>query len=325
MMSKQINFTDMEYSQRKRKTKREEFLEIMNEIIPWDEWVKLVEPHYPASGKRGCQPKAIETMLRMLLLQSWFSLSDEGIEDTIYDSYAMKCFMGLDFANEQVPDATTLCRFRKRLTENGIQQKIFDAIYRFMDEHGKIMHGGTIVDATIIEAPTSTKNANHERDPEMHSVKKNAMWHFGMRIGIGVDAGTGYVRHVTGYTANKAEVKASSELLREDDEVVYGDVAYLGMDQYVQDKVKRDYRICRNMGVYQRYRQGDLSYQIEKQMVEFPKRRIRQKVEYVFHIVKDVFHWRKARYRGIRKNTAYANILFASANLYMCAKAGGIA
>jgi IS5 family transposase len=323
-MANQVSFTDMEYSRRKRTTKREEFLNIMNEIIPWDEWVKIVEPYYPVAGKRGCQPKAIETMLRMLLLQSWFNLSDEGIEDTIYDSYAMKRFMGIDFVNEQVPDATTLCRFRKRLTENGVQQKIFEAIHSFMDENGKIMHGGTIVDATIIEAPDSRKNAKHERDPEMHSVKKNTKWFFGMRIGVGVDAGTGYVHHVTGYAANMAEVKSSSELLREDDEVVYGDAAYLGMEEYVNDTVKRDYRICRNMGVYKRHHKSDLGCRIEKQMVELPKKRVRQKVEYVFHIVKDVFHWRKVRYKGIQKNTAYANILFASANLYMCAKAGGI-
>jgi IS5 family transposase len=324
-MAKQISFTDVEYSQRKRKTKREEFLEIMNEIIPWDEWVKLVEPYYPISGKRGCQPKAIETMLRMLLLQSWFCVSDEGIEDAIYDSYAMKRFMGLDFISEQVPDATTLCRFRKLLTENGIQQRIFEAIHRFMDEHGKIMHGGSIVDATIIEAQNSTKNAKHERDPEMHSVRKHTKWYFGMRVGIGVDAGTGYVHHVTGYSANQAEVKASQDLLRDDDEVVYGDSAYLGMEQYMKDNVKRDYRICRNMGVYSRYRKGKLSYQLEDKFVECPKRRVRKKVEYVFHIVKDIFHWRKARYKGIQKNTAYAYILFGSANLYMCAKAGGLA
>lgn len=324
-MMKQLNFTDIEYTQRKRKTKREEFLDIMNEIIPWGEWVKLVEPCYPASGKRGCQPKEIEMMLRMYLLQGWFNLSDEVVEDSIYDSYAMKSFMGLDFTNEQVPDATTLCRFRKRLTENGIQQQIFASINRFMDEHGKIMHGGTIVDATIIEAPESTKNAKHRRDPEMHSVRKNAKWYFGMRIGIGVDAGTGYVHHITCNSANKAEIKASSDLLREDDEVVYGDVAYLDMAKYVQDNIKRDYRICRNMGVYSRFKKGDLSRQLEKKFVESPKQRIRQKVEYVFHIVKDIFHWRKVRYKGIRKNTAHACMLFGSANLYMCAKAGGLA
>lgn len=325
MMANQINFTDMEYGQRKRKTKREEFLEMMNEIIPWEECVKLVEPYSPVSGKRGCQPKEIETMLRMLLLQSWFNLSDEGIEDTIYDSYAMKHFMGIDFTNEQVPDATTLCRFRKRLTENRIQQQIFESIRHFMDVHGKIMHGGTIVDATIIDAPESKKNADHKRDPEMHSVRKRTKWYFGMRIGIGVDAGTGYVHHITGYSANVAEVKTSQDLLREDDEVIYGDSAYLGMEQYVKDNIEREYRICRNMGVYQRYRKGELSYQMEKKLVEHPKMRVGRKVEYVFHIVKDIFHWRKVRYKGIQKNTAYANILFASANLYMCARAGGLA
>jgi len=324
-MKKQLSFTDMEYSQRKRVTKREEFLNMMDEIIRWDDWVKEVEPYSPASGRRGCQPKDIETMLRMVLLQSWFNLSDEGVEDAIYDSYAMKQFMGLDFGREQVPDATTLCRFRKRLTENGIQQQLFEAINRFLNEHGKIMHGGSIVDATIIEAPQSTKNAKRERDPEMHSVKKREKWYFGMRVGIGVDAGTGYVHHVTGYAANVAEVKSSQALLREDDTVVYGDSAYLGIEKYLTDNVKRDYRICRNMGVYQRYRKGELSYRLENEFVEQPKRRTRKKVEYVFHIVKDIFHWRKTRYKGIEKNTAYASLLFASANLYMCAKAGDLA
>lgn len=324
-MKKQLNLSDIEYSQRKRTTKREEFLNMMEEIIPWEEWIKLIEPYSPESGRRGCQPRAVETMLRMILLQSWFNLSDEGVEESIYDSYAMKQFMGLDFGTEQVPDATTLCRFRRRLTENGLQQQMFNSIDDFLDEHGKIMHGGTIVDATIIDAPKSTKNEKRERDPEMHSVKKGNQWYFGMRIGIGVDAGAGYVHHVTGYAANLAEVKSSQSLLREDDEFVYGDTAYLGMEKYVEDDVQRDYRICRNMGVYQRYRKGELSYRLENEFVEKQKRRVRTKVEYAFHIVKDIFHWRKAKYKGIQKNTAFANLLFASANLYMCAKAGGLA
>ena len=324
-MDGQMSFTEWEYGQRKRKTKREEFLDMMEEIIPWDEWVALVSPYYPESGKRGRQPKGIEKMLRMLLLEGWFNLSDEGVEDAIYDSYAMKRFMGLDFVSEQVPDATTLCRFRKRLTENGIQQRMFEAINRFMEENGKIMRGGTILDVTIMEAPESTKNAQRERDPEMHSVRKNNQWYFGMRIGIGVDAGTGYVHHIACTAANKAEVKTAPQLLRTDDEVVYGDVAYLGLAEYVEDGKEREYRICRNMGLYQRYKPGELSYRIEKELVEAPKIRVRQKVEYVFHIVKDIFHWRKARYKGLKKNEGYANLLFASANLYMCARAGGIA
>lgn len=154
---KQATFTDMEYSNRKRKTKREEFLETMNEIIPWEEWVEFVRPYYP-SGKRGRPVKGIETMLRMYLLQVWFNLSDEGVEDAIYDSYAFRKFMNIDFMSEQAPDATTLLKFRHLLEENHLGEEFFKAINRVMEDSGHIMHGGTIVDATIIDAPSSTKN-----------------------------------------------------------------------------------------------------------------------------------------------------------------------
>lgn len=157
-MNGQQNFVDYEYANRKRKTKREEFPAIMEEVIPWDEWTQVVEPYYP-SGKRGRPPRGVEIMLRMYFLANWFHLSDEGVEDAIYDSYAFRKFMQVDFlGEEQVPDATTLCKFRKLLNDNGITKLLFDTIKTFLDRHGKFMHGGTIVDATIIEAPTSTKN-----------------------------------------------------------------------------------------------------------------------------------------------------------------------
>lgn len=147
----------MEYANRKHRTKRDEFLEIMEEVIPWDEWTALVEPYYP-SGKRGRPPRGVETMLRMYLLANWFTLSDEGAEDAIYDSYAFRKFMKVDFMSEgQVPDATTLCKFRKLLNEAGTTKMFFDAMKAFLDRYGKLMHGGTIVDAAIIDAPTSTK------------------------------------------------------------------------------------------------------------------------------------------------------------------------
>ena len=155
---KQESFSDMEYRSRKKKTKREEFLEIMDEIIPWEEWVSLVVPHYP-TGKRGRPPIEIETMLRMYLLQCWFSLSDEGVEDAIYDSYAMRKFMGINFFEENVPDATTLLHFRRLLEEKGIGKLFFDAINRCLERAGRMMRGGTIVDAALISAPSSTKNA----------------------------------------------------------------------------------------------------------------------------------------------------------------------
>lgn len=165
----QMTFSDYEYSLRKRKTKREEFLEIMEEIIPWDEWVEFVRPYYP-DGRRGRPTKGIEKMLRMYLLQIWFNLSDEGVEDAIYDSYAFRKFMKIDFAEEQVPDATTLLKFRHLLERNHLGEAFFEAIKRVMDASGHIMHGGTIVDATIIEAPSSTKNAEKQCDPEMHGI-----------------------------------------------------------------------------------------------------------------------------------------------------------
>jgi len=161
---KQESISDMEYSCRKRKTKREEFLEIMDEIIPWNEWVSLIVPHYPA-GKRGRPPIKIETMLRMYLLQCWFNLSDEGVEDAIYDSYAMRKFMGINFFEQDVPDATPLLHFRHLLEEKGIGKLFFDAINRCLERVGRMMRGGTIVDAALISAPSSTKNAEKSGIP----------------------------------------------------------------------------------------------------------------------------------------------------------------
>ncbi|MCD7797949.1 MAG: IS5 family transposase [Akkermansiaceae bacterium] len=170
-MKEQQTFTDIEYSMRKKNTKREEFLEITDEIIPWDEWVSIIEPDYP-SGKRGRPPMGIEKMLRMYLLQIWFNLSDPGTEDAIYDSYAMRKFVGINFLSEGVPDETTLCKSRHLLEQNGLNKLFFDAINRVMVETGHMMKGGTIVDATIIDAPSSTKNGEKKRDPEMHQTKK---------------------------------------------------------------------------------------------------------------------------------------------------------
>ena len=192
----QLSLSDMEYSQRKRVTRREEFLDIMDEIIPWEEWVSLIVPHYP-SGKRGRPPVGMEIMLRMYLLQCWFHLSDEGVEDAIYDSYAMRKFMGINFLETDVPDATTLLKFRHLLERHGLGKMFFDAINRCLEKAGRMMRGGSIVDATLISAPSSTKNANKARDPEMHQTKKGNQWYFGMKCHIGVDAGSGFVHTVT--------------------------------------------------------------------------------------------------------------------------------
>lgn len=227
---KQQTFTDIEYSKRKRKTKREQFLEIMDQIIPWQEWIEIIRPYY-LSGKRGRPPRGIELMLRMYLLQIWFSLSDEGLEDSIYDSYAMRSFLRIDFTSEQVPDATTLLKFRHLLEQNGIGEKILADINYRLDVSGLMMHGGTVIDATLIAAPSSTKNAENKRDPEMHQSKKGNQWYFGMKIHAGVDAGSGYVHTITATSGNQHDITEAHQLIREDDEVVYADSGYLGLEK----------------------------------------------------------------------------------------------
>ncbi len=202
----QMSLSDYEYSNRKKKTKRDEFLEIMDEIIPWDEWVGVILPFY-YNSQRGRPPKGVELMLRMYLLQCWFHLSDEGVEDAIYDSYAFRKFMGINFLEQDVPDATTLLHFRHLLEENGLNKLFFDAINRVMVASGHMMKGGTIVDATIIDAPSSTKNAEKKRDPEMHQTKKGGQWRFGMKCHIGVDAGSGLVHTIEVTAANEHDIR----------------------------------------------------------------------------------------------------------------------
>ena len=317
-MEKQQTFTDIEYENRRRKTKRETFLEKMDKIVPWEAWVETVRPYY-VEQERGRNKFPLEQMLRMTALQVWFSLSDESVEDAIYDSYSMKTFMGIYYGEgQQAPDATTLCRFRKLLNTHQLQEKLFDQVNDLLEQKGKMMHGGSIVDATIVEAPSSTKNSRRKRDPEMHQVKKNNEWHFGMRAHIGIDAGSGYIHTVIAAAANQAEVKVAPGLLRRDDEVMYGDAGYTGIEKYIGDGIKREYRIAWSRGYFLYRHGGGLAYEYEKQR-EKRKAAVRSKVEYAFHIVKNIFGWRKTRYRGIAKNQAHAHLLFASANLYMLA------
>ena len=298
---KQQSFSDYEYSQRKKKTRREEFLEIMDEIIPWDEWVSLIVPYYP-SGKRGRPPIEIEIMLRMYLLQCWFTLSDEGVED-----------------------ATTLLKFRHLLEEHGLGKRFFDAINRCLERAGRMMRGGSIVDATLISAPSSTKNAKKERDPEMHQTKKGNQWHFGMKCHTGVDAGSGFVHTVEVTAANVHDITVAAKLLREDDEVVYGDSAYLGIEkrEEIQNNAQFSaiqYRINRRPGRLPRVSDNAIDWE---RHIEHQKSSVRCKVEHPYRIVKNIFGFRKTVYRGLSKNLNRLYVLFASANLYMLVRAGG--
>ena len=323
----QLSFTEAEYSNRRRRTKREDFLDLMDEIIPWKEWAEIIRLYY-YQNTRGRRAKEIETMLRMYLMQNWFHLSDEGVEDAIYDSYAMRKFMQLDFRKESVPDATTLTKFRHILEENHLGEKIFADVRERLDRGGMIMHGGTIVDATIVSAPSSTKNKDGERDPEMRQTKKGNQWHYGMKVHIGADAGSGYVHTITGTAANVHDIEEAPKLFREDDHVGYGDSGYLGIEK--RDEVKTDPNLSK---IEFRINKRPSSIKVNEKnyngfnwdrYIENRKSSVRSKVEHPFLIVKRQFGYAKVVYRGIAKNLNRFHVLFASANLLMCIRAGRI-
>ena len=321
---RQQTLSDMEYANRKKVTKREKFLNSMEAIVPWEDWVALIEPYY-YKNQRGRKATGIETMLRMYLLQNWFTLSDEGIEEAIYDSYAMRSFMHIDFLNQQVPDATTLLKFRHLLEKHHIAEMIFEDVKERLEKAGLMMHGGSIVDATIISAPSSTKNREKKRDPEMHQTKKGNQWYYGMKVHSGTDAGSGYVHTITGTAANAADITEASKLIRPDEDVCYGDSGYIGIEKREEIRndehlSKVDYRINRKpskLNITKEYQGINWEKEIEHQ-----KSSVRCHVEHPFLIVKHYFGYAKVVYRGIAKNMNRFHVLFASANLVMCFRAG---
>jgi len=291
---------------------------MMDATIPWDRWVGLIEPFY-YDGKKGRKPKPLETMLRMYLLQVWFSLSDEGAEDAVYDSYAMRRFLRLDFATEQVPDATTLLHFRHLIEAHDLGKQLLEAQNEIFEQQGWIMRGGSIVDATIVAAPSSTKNATGERDPEMRQTKKGQQWYFGMKAHIGVDAGTGYVHSVTATAANVHDLDELPNLVRDDDQVVYADAGYLGVNK--RKEVLADphlstveFRVAARKGKLKTMPDHD-------QHLQSRQASVRAKVEHPFLIAKRDFGFTKTRYRGIKKNLNHLQMLFASANWLMRGRA----
>lgn len=318
MDGSQPSFTDVEYSARRRVTKRQEFLSRMDQVIPWGEWIGLIEPHY-FNSKRGRKPVPIEVMLRMYLLQVWFNLSDEAVEDAINDSYAMRRFMGLDFTIRQVPDATTLLHFRHLLEKHDLGNAMFEQLNGMFEANGWVMRGGSVVDATIIAAPASTKNTTGQRDPAMHQTAKGNQWYFGFKAHIGVDAGTGYVHTVTATAANVSDVLETHRLVRSDDEVVYADSGYRGVgkraeitgDQHLSTV---EFRIAARKSQLRAMAPPDRAEQTRLAS-------IRAKVEHAFLILKRDFAFVKTRYRGMAKNLNRLHVAFASANLLMRARA----
>lgn len=311
-MKNQLSFADIEQSAKTRVTKRERFLSDMEAIVPFKKWVCMIEPYYP-KGERGRPVKGIEKMLRMYLLQIWFNLSDEMLEDCIYDSYSMKKFAGIDLMEENVPDAVTLLRFRHILEQNGLQKLIFKDLAKELAVRHYLMKEGTVVDATIISAPSSTKNEDNERDPEMASTKKGNNWYFGCKAHIGVDKESGLVHTVEVTSANVHDSTPALKLLTGEEKEVYGDSGYLGMEKQEKASENVKYEIVQRKSTTEKIENGLI--RALRKAKERQKCSIRAIVEHAFHILKCRFGYRKVRYSGLAKNESHLNMLFACVNL----------
>ena len=324
---KQLSFASYEFAQKKRVTRREKFLAEMEQVVPWTRLESLIEPHYPTGGRVGRQPIGVPRMLRMYFLQQWFGLADEALEDAIYDSQAMREFVVIDLARESVPDATTLLKFRRLLEEHGLTAKLFEGINAHLAERGLLLREGTMVDATIIAAPPSTKNKDHARDPEMHQAKKGNEWHFGMKAHIGADADSGLVHSLHTTAANQSDVAHTHEVLHGEEAMVFLDAGYTGVDKrpevvraQAEGTIRSDieWSVAKRRSTITKMAQGKLK--TLTQALERVKAQIRSKVEHPFHVVKNLFHYRRVRYKGLAKNEAQLYALFALANLVIAKK-----
>jgi IS5 family transposase len=319
-MERQLSFAQQEYARKKKTTRRDKFLAEMNQVVPWARLVELIRPHYP-TGKRGRPPMGIERMLRVYFLQQWYGLADEALEDTIYDSQAMRNFAGIDLACNPVPDATTLLKFRHLLEAPELTKRIFDEVNVLLEERKLLMREGSMVDATIIAAPSSTKNKQGERDPEMHQTKKGNQWYFGMKAHIGADTASGLVHSVVGTAANVSDISQTHEVLHGREKTVHADAGYIGVEkraEIIAGHSSVEWCVAAKRSKIKAMPPSwvkDLTLGYEKL-----KARVRALVEHPFHIVKNLFKHRKVRYRGIKKNEAQLHTLFALANLVMAKK-----
>ena len=317
-MNKQMSLSGLMDELSQVRTKKKEFLEQMDQLIPWGKWVEEIRPCY-YKGERGNKPYGIELMLRLYVLQNLYTLSDDGTVAEVIDSRAFSEFCGVDSSN-QVPDGDTLGRFRNLLIGNGIQEKLFAQVAKLLQERGLLLKKGTIVDSTLISAPSSTKNTEKKRDPEAHSTKKGNIWHFGYKAHIGVDKDTGLVHTLKVTAANVHDVTMTAQLLSGEEKTVYGDSGYLGAEKR-EDAVLRNkngkkihYKINRRPS-QSKNNSARSKAQIKRR--EREKSSVRAKVEHVFAIVKGRFQYRKTRYRGLLKQTAKLNMVFALANLIL--------
>lgn len=294
-----------------KQTRRDIFLSEMNEIIPWQELSTAIEPFYYKTQGAGRPPIGIERMLRIHFLQHWFNLSDPAVEEALYDSRSMRNFVGIDLGREPVPDETTICKFRHILETNNLGERLFKLIGEYLAENGLKVSGGTIVDATIINAPSSTKNMDKRRDPEMRQTKKGNQWYFGMKAHIGVDSWTKLIHSVAATPANVHDSQVLPSLLHGDETMVWGDSAYTGQREVIRKyaPLARDFtqkKGCRNKML----KESDRLKNRTKSMM-------RAKVEHPFLVIKRIFGFCKTRYRGIMKNANRLFTVCGLANIYM--------
>ena len=305
---KQSTFASLAWNGKGKVTRRERFLAEMDAVIPWPRLLALIEPHYPKAGN-GTQPLPIERMLRIYFMQNWFNLSDPAAEDSLYDSESMRRFAGIELAEDVIPDESTILRFRHLLEAHQLTERIFTEIRALLEERRLLLKSGTIVDATIIAAPPSTKNADRARDPEMRQAKKGKEWHFGMKAHVGTDR-RGIVHSLTTTAANVHDSTQISKLLHGQEREVFGDQAY-----WNESHRKSAQALGIRYRVNRRTSRRPLTE--HQRTINRLRSRARARCEHVFHVVKRLWGFNKVRYRGLAKNTARLFTAFALANLYL--------
>lgn len=297
-----------------KKTRKREFLEQMEQVVPWRALVELIAPYYP-EGKTGRPPFSLQTMLRIHFMQQWFTLSDPAMEEAFFDTPLYREFAQLDeFA--RLPDESTILRFRHRLEKHKLAEQILATVNEILTQRGLLLRAGTVVDATLIAAPTSTKNKGKARDPEMHSSKKGSQWYFGMKAHIGVDADSGLVHTVRGTSGHVSDIAEANALLHGQETVAFGDAGYQGVQKRPDANADVAWHVAMRPG---KRRALDKTRPIDAliDQLEKLKAAVRAKVEHPFRVIKRQFGFVKVRYRGLRKNTAQLVTLFALSNLWM--------
>ncbi|CAM2160014.1 MULTISPECIES: IS5 family transposase [Burkholderiaceae] len=301
-----------------KRTRKREFLDEMMRVVPWSRLIALIEPHYP-KGKTGRPPFPVATMLQIHFMQQWFGLSDPAMEEALYDVALYREFAGLGEGMTRLPDESTILRFRHLLEAHGLAAQMLAVVNEILSEKGLMLKAGSAVDATLISAPTSTKNGSGKRDAEMHQTKKGNQWYFGMKAHIGVDAESGLVHTVIGTAANVHDINAAEALLHGQEKDVYADAGYQGIEKRCQANPVR-WHVAMRPG---KRRQLDLNNRLDAiyNQIERLKAGVRAKVEHAFRVLKQQFGYTKTRYRGLVKNTAQITTLFALGNLWMSRRA----